>query len=167
MKPLLNVMNDNTFRQPVMVAENQPEYRTLPSLYKQDNKINVTRWGCDDEFEREVLEKEKCIYLYVLKIHGEHAPFLLSTSPNTDELVTDIHNFSGVKIRRTTTHSLFYSIPQINHNNERHNCYLWELNNHELRFIKDNEYSFWVYQFSMGNLITPFLVSLFENQPIS
>jgi hypothetical protein len=43
---------------------------------------------------------------------------------------------------------------------------LWEVSSSELQQIENNDWSFWVYQFNFRKPITPYLLSVYEDQPI-
>jgi hypothetical protein len=165
MRPAKYVTNDLR-KDIVKVAEHQAEYQTLPSVFLANGNVCVSRWECEEGFEKEMIQQKKQIFLYEKKFNESRTPFLLSPTFHSDKFLMSIEPFDGTVVRRTANRSLFGGLPQVSYDNPSHRCYLWEVSSSELQQIENNDWSFWVYQFNFRKPITPYLLSVYEDQPI-
>ena len=162
MFPVRPVLLDKPKAKTVMVAKDQEEYQTLPSLFLNDKNICLSRWVFDDA-ERLILEEYKGLYLYVPLFVAGVQPTAFCLSPEPHEINTElVHN---VFAYRQDKYDIIYPEQALQAGIWR---YYWTLTSQEVERILDAN-SIYVYQFNGTNrekLITPYTMSVYSDQTI-
>lgn len=153
-----------------MVAKNQSEYQTLPSIFLKEGNVCVSRWALEDkpfdgqEFsERELLKEYKTLWLYQLsnKSSDELCGHFLSSRFISEESLSAEMRYSNRVFYNAEAGGSRIIFPIKSEVQENSWLYRWDLSENQVTEALDNN-SVFIYQFNLRKPITPLLVSLYH-----
>ncbi len=146
--------------EPVLVAKNQSEFTTMPSQYFCSHQVCLSRWALDEtDNERDVLVESKTIFFYQTNPNYPNLTGFILSAFFIDEMNIMLSHYK--KVYTSQNGSLDnWLLPEITQQNVYR--YEWKLSDEELKEILKNN-SIYVYQFNMGNKITPSFGSVYSN----
>lgn len=167
MMPIRPVDPNDVKKEITMVAKNQPEFQTLPSIFMKDNCVCVSRWAFEelpDYNERELLKEYKTLWLYQtsMKPVDELTGHFLSSEFISEESLSDEMRYSN-RVFYNSSDDTGYRIlfPESSELQEHVYRYKWELSENQVNQALESN-SIFIYQFNLRNQITPLYISLYH-----
>lgn len=141
-----------------MVAQNQPQYQTLPSIFMKDGNVCVSRWAFEDE-EREIIKEHKLLFFY--QISNKKADELTGAF-----LSVDFIEESELKSEMRYSNRVFFLGDHGGYNisfatkmpQEYVWRFKWELSEAQVEKALESN-SVYIYQFNLRKPITPMSLS--------